>query len=133
MGKIVKFLFIGGAATLLQFFLLAIFVELNWLSETPASALSYALSAVFNYVANYYFTFASTHSHKQTFPKFVTTAILGVAINTALFKIALTFLENHALFDSDLLESAYLFAQLFATLVTLIVNFLLHKFWIYRR
>ena len=133
MGKIIKFLFIGGAATLLQFFLLAIFVELNWLAETPASALSYALSAVFNYLANYYLTFASTHSHTQTFPKFIVTVIIGIAVNTALFKIALTFLQNHVLIDSNLLESAYLFAQLFATLVTLIVNFLLHKFWIYRR
>ena len=133
MGKIIKFLFIGGAATLLQFFLLTLFVELNWLSETPASALSYAISAVFNYLANYYLTFASTHSHSQTFPKFVVTAAIGVTLNTVLFKFALIILQNYIFVNSNLLETAYLFAQLFATLLTLIVNFLLHKFWIYRR
>ena len=133
MIKLIKFLMIGGAATLLQFFLLAVFVELHWLSATPASATSYAVSAIFNYLANYYFTFASTHNHSQTFPKFAVTAAIGVALNTALFKIALVSLQNYLLVNSNLLDSAYLFAQLFATLLTLIVNFLLHKFWIYRR
>ncbi len=133
MVKFVKFAFIGGAATLLQFFLLGLFVELGGLIPVVASAASYAISAIFNYLANYHLTFASTSSHKQTLPKFIATAALGLALSTLLFATFLYILESHLLVGTKLLNTAYLIAQLFATLITLVVNFLMHKLWIYRR
>ncbi|RYZ80220.1 MAG: hypothetical protein EOO68_37665, partial [Moraxellaceae bacterium] len=80
-----------------------------------------------------YFTFGSNANHKQTLPKFVVTVAIGMALSTALFAIFYWFLTNFLLINTNLLPSAYLIAQLFATLLTLIVNFLMHKFWIYRR
>jgi putative flippase GtrA len=133
MGRFIKFVFIGGAATLLQFFLLWLFIEMGWLAPAVASAASYACSSVFNYLANFYFTFTSKQSHSHTLPKFVVTAAVGVALNTALFAFFLFLLNNYLLTSTNLLNAAYLIAQLFATLLTLIVNFLMHKFWIYRR
>lgn len=133
MIKFVKFAFIGGAATLLQFFLLGLFVELGGLIPVVASAVSYAVSAIFNYLANYYLTFASNTSHKQTLPKFIVTVILGLALSTSLFAIFLYVLENHLLLGTKLFETAYLIAQLFATLATLVANFLMHKLWIYKK
>jgi len=132
MVKLFKFVVIGGAATLLQFFLLWALVKAGALTPTLASAVSYALSSIFNYLANYHFTFASNKNHKQTLPKFVVTVCIGMALNTTLYAVAL-FLLQQILKDSiNLLPMAYLIAQLFATLLTLIVNFILHKFWIYR-
>ena len=133
MVKFIKFVFIGGAATLLQFFLLGLFVEIFDLGPVIASAVSYSVSAIFNYLANYYLTFASTTTHKQTLPKFIVTVTLGLALSTSLFVMFLYILESHLLVGTKLLETAYLIAQLFATLITLVVNFLMHKFWIYRR
>jgi putative flippase GtrA len=133
MVKFIKFVLIGGAATLLQFFLLGLFVEVFGLAPVIASAVSYAVSAIFNYLANYYLTFASTTSHKQTLPKFIVTAVLGLALSTSLFAMFLYSLETHLLLGTKLLATAYLIAQLFATLITLVINFLMHKFWIYRR
>jgi putative flippase GtrA len=132
MVKFIKFAVIGGAATLLQFFLLGLFVELGGLIPVVASAVSYALSAIANYLANYHLTFASHASHSQTLPKFIVTAALGLALSTSLFAAFLYVLENYLLTGTQLLETAYLIAQLFATLITLAVNFLMHKFWIYR-
>jgi putative flippase GtrA len=132
MVKFIKFAVIGGAATLLQFFLLGLFVELGGLTPVVASAASYALSAIANYLANYHLTFASHASHRQTLPKFIVTAALGLVLSTSLFAAFLYVLENHLLAGTQLLETAYLIAQLFATLITLAVNFLMHKFWIYR-
>jgi len=133
MGRLIKFVFIGGAATLLQFFLLWLFIEMGWLAPAVASAASYACSSIFNYLANFYFTFTSKQSHSHTLPKFVVTAGVGVALNTALFTFFLFLLNNYLLTGTNLLKAAYLIAQLFATLLTLIVNYLMHKFWIYRR
>jgi putative flippase GtrA len=133
MVKFVKFAFIGGAATLLQFFLLGLFVELGGLIPVVASGASYVVSAVFNYLANYYLTFASNTSHKQTLPKFIVTVALGLALSTSLFAIFLYVLENYLLLGTKLFETAYLIAQLFATLITLVANFLMHKLWIYKK
>ena len=132
MIKLIKFVVIGGAATLLQFFLLGIFVEVFSLAPITASAASYVVSAIFNYLANYHLTFASNTSHKQTLPKFIVAVAVGLALSTSLFAIFLYILEKHFLQGTKLLETAYLIAQLFATLLTLIVNFLMHKFWIYK-
>jgi putative flippase GtrA len=133
MVKFVKFAFIGGAATLLQFFLLGLFVELGGLLPVVASGASYVVSAIFNYLANYYLTFASNTSHKQTLPKFIVTVALGLALSTSLFAIFLYALENYLLLGTKLFETAYLIAQLFATLITLVANFLMHKLWIYKK
>jgi len=132
MVKFIKFAVIGGAATLLQFFLLGLFVEFGGLIPVVASAASYALSAIANYLANYHLTFASNTSHKHTLPKFIVTAALGLALSTSLFAAFLYVLENHLLAGTQLVNSAYLIAQLFATLLTLIMNYLMHKLWIYR-
>lgn len=116
-----KFALIGGFATLLQYLLLIVFVEWLSVSEVLSSALAYASSAVFNYLANYHLTFKSQAQHMQTFPKFVALAASALVINTLLF------------FVVHRLGAHYLIAQLVATLVTLIINFLAHKLWIYRK
>ncbi len=116
----IRFLIAGGAATLLQLGLLMLFVELELLAPVISSALSYSISAVFNYLLNYYLTFASTKAHVETFPKFLMVAGVGVVCNTATFA-ALLYLGCN-----------YFIAQCLAIVVTLLLNFTLHKYWIYR-
>lgn len=116
-----KFALIGGLATLLQYLLLVVFVEWLGAPEVLSSALAYAGSAVFNYLANYHLTFKSQADHRSTFPKFVILVIAALIINTLVFFLA------HSL------GAHYLIAQIVATLVTLVINFLVHKLWIYRK
>lgn len=120
LNHLIRFVLVGGSATLLQFLLLFIFVELFHLHAVVSSATSFALSAVFNYLMNYYFTFNSAKSHMETASKFTLVAGLGLAINSASFALLLPLLPH------------YLLAQTGATLITLCVNFILHKTWIYR-
>ena len=117
--RFIRFSAVGAIATLVQFVLLYLFVEFNLLDEIPASALSFVISAVCNYLMNYYITFGSSESHAQAFPKFVGVAVFGLMLNVTLFSLFLLFVH-------------YLVAQLFATLITLCTNFILHKYWIYR-
>lgn len=120
LNHLVRFVMVGGSATLLQFVLLFLFVEYAHLNEILASALSFSLSAIYNYLMNYYFTFASEKSHIETATKFMLVATLGLAINSSTFALFLS------------LGLYYLLAQGGATIITLLVNFLLHKIWIYR-
>ncbi|HWV14375.1 MAG TPA: GtrA family protein [Cellvibrio sp.] len=120
MNHFIKFLGIGGLSTLLQFALLALLVEFNLAPEVIASALSYFLSSIFNYLANYYLTFSSNSSHSKTLPKFAVTVGLGLTVSTLLFAVFFKLLGN------------YLLAQVLATGITLCLNFLAHKLWIYK-
>jgi len=120
MKHFIKFIGIGGISTLLQFALLALLVESKLVPAVTASALSYFLSSIFNYMANYRFTFTSNSSHRQTLPKFAVTVCLGLTVSTLLFAVFFKVFGN------------YMLAQFLATGITVCLNFLAHKLWIYK-
>jgi putative flippase GtrA len=115
-----RFAIIGGAATGLQYLLLILLAELTPLAPVACSAIAFSVSALFNYLANYYVTFQSSKRHLETLSRFIVTALIGLSINTGVFYLAEHLLPH------------YLWSQCVATLVTLISNFLLHKYWIYQ-
>ncbi len=129
MKRFALFLGIGGFCTLLQFLLLIIFVESQLLPEVYASAAGYALSSLVNYWANYHYTFKSTSRHKDTFPKFVVAVAIGLSTNTALFAAFLFIFENYLPLPW---VQPYWIAQVLATGITVVLNFLVNKIWIYR-
>jgi putative flippase GtrA len=129
MIRFAKFVGIGGLSTLIQFLLLMLFVELSLLNKVVASATAYALSSIFNYWANYKFTFASNANHRETLPKFVAAVALGLSTNTLLYACFLYLLDHIILIN---MSKNYLIAQFFATGITVVLNFMVHKFWIYR-
>ncbi len=118
--QFLMFVLVGGSSTLLQLVLLVVFIEWLVVGKVLASAAGYLLSAVYNYFLNYHLTFASAQSHRQALPKFIAVVCIGVIVNTLAFAIMLNI-------------TPYVVAQLVAVGATLVVNFLLHKFWIYRR
>ena len=118
--QFVRFLLVGGTATALQYLFLVLLVELTSTAKVVCSAIAFGLSAVYNYLANYYFTFQATQKHSESSVKFAVVVAIGLALNTLVFYVA------------DAVLPHYLLAQIVATAATLISNFLLHKFWIYR-
>ncbi len=144
MTHFIKYLGIGSISTLIQVLLLALLVKYQLTTdiivstsgyavlsafqptsfkiaaEVFASALSYFLSSIFNYLANYHFTFSSNSSHAKILPKFVAAVSVGLATNTLLFALFFEILKH------------YLVAQFLATGITLFLNFLVHKLWIYK-
>jgi putative flippase GtrA len=127
MIKLLKYIGIGGISTLIQFGLLTLLVECYLTPEVIASAASYALSSIFNYLANYRFTFGSNLSHLKTLPKFVLAVCIGLSVNTLLFSIFL-----NIPYSNELGQYKYLVAQFMATSITVLLNYLIHKFWIYK-
>ena len=119
--QFLRFLGVGGSATLLMYALLAIQVELlNW-PAVLSSTLAYCLSAVFNYWANYHFTFASEAGHRHALPRFAAIATCGLAINAAIMQLLVHTMAWH-----------YLLAQISATLAVLLWNFFANRHWTYR-
>ena len=118
--QFIRFAGVGGMATALMYVLLVMQVEWLAMPAVAASALAYALSAVFNYIANYHFTFASQAPHQRALPRFALVAGIGLALNT-LIMYALT----------AVVSAHYLLAQILATLVVLIWNFVANRHWTY--
>ena len=129
MKRFALFVGIGGLSSLLQFILLILFIEAGVLSEVSASAAGYLLSSIFNYWANYHYTFKSTRSHWEAFPRFAVAVAIGLSANTLLFA-GFLFLFDHYI-PLPWIEH-YLVAQVLATGLTVILNFAIQKFWIYR-
>jgi putative flippase GtrA len=116
--KFLKFASVGGVATGFQYVLMILFIEGFHVVPLHASVLSYFVSSVFNYWANYHFTFSSSLSHKKTFPKFALVAGSGLILNAMVFHAAYTTLDG-----------LYLLAQVVATICVLLWNFAVNHFW----
>lgn len=120
-GSLGKFLIVGGLATAAQFAALFVLVELNLCRELVASGIGYGVGAVVNYLLNYYITFNSTQNHLATLPKFLAVVAFGLSVNTLVFYLA------------NLILPWYGLSQCVATGASLVANYLLHRFWIYRK
>lgn len=118
--QLLRFILVGGSATLLQFVLLHLFVTLNLMAALYATALSYVISAIFNYSASYFYTFGSQAEHANSIIKFICMNLVGLGINTTIFYIAETLVFNN-----------YLLSQLSATAFVFLSNYFLSKFWVF--
>ncbi len=117
--QLLRFLITGGLSTLVQYVLLIISIESLGIAKTTSSALAYGLAAIVNYVLNYHFTFEAKSPHKQTLVRFAYVVSIGLLLNTIAFYLAIQ------------MSSHYILAQCIGTGVTLIFNFIAHKYWTY--
>tara|TARA_Y100001933_G_scaffold216484_1_gene223636 strand:+ start:5929 stop:6318 length:390 start_codon:yes stop_codon:yes gene_type:complete len=119
--RFIKFLGVGGVATLIQYGILILLVEVFQASALVGSTIGYIVSGIFNYTLNYYFTFNSTARHAHAATRFVAVAIVGLALNSSLIFLL-----------TDLLAVFYIAAQIIATGAVVVWNFIAHKHWTYR-
>ena len=117
---LIRFAGVGAVATLLHYATLLMLVELLSLEPVLASTIGFATSAVFNYLGNYHFTFASDRPHAIALMKFVVVASIGLAVNTLGMYLLV-----------DFLALQYLLAQLISTAIVVVWNFYLNRRWTY--
>lgn len=119
--QFILFTAVGGIGTGGHYLTLVALVETGLLSAVPASVAGFTVGALINYVLNYRFTFRSTKSHHEAMSKFFSVAILGAIINTLLMHVGVNILHFY-----------YLVAQILATGLVLLFNFLINKLWTFR-
>ena len=116
--QFLNFAWVGTVATALQYLVLIVLVQFGDLKPALASSLGYAAGAGINYLLNYYYTFASERRHFQAMLKFLTVAVIGLAVNSLIVAVATEKLRLH-----------YLLAQVIATGVVLMWNFSANRLW----
>lgn len=117
LSRFLRFAAVGAVATAIQYGLLILLVRDCGVAPTAASTVGFALSAAANYLLNYHFTFHSNRPHGPAAAKFGLLAGTGLLINGAMM---------------HLLVAAgwhYLIAQVFATAVVLLWNFISNSLW----
>jgi putative flippase GtrA len=119
--RFVRFAAVGVVATCVQYALLILLVRFAGMGATLASSLGFVASAAANYLLNYRYTFRSRHPHGPAMLKFASLASVGLLLNAGLMRL--------------LTESAwnYLIAQVLATAVVLVWNFLGNSLWTFGR
>jgi len=114
---LLRFAIVGAVATGIQYAILIALVRGAVTGPTLGSSIGFVISAGANYALNYRFTFRSRRSHLPAILKFLALAGAGLLINAGLMRL-LTLLGWH-----------YLLAQLCATAVVLMWNFLGNSLW----
>jgi putative flippase GtrA len=120
-GQAARFLVVGAISTAIQYVVLVIAVELFDMRADVGSALGYLISAAVSYVANRRYTFRSDAPHKQAAFRFVVVLLVGLAMNT----LCMTLLAEHW-------GVPYIAAQVIATGIVTVWNFLGHALWSFR-
>lgn len=112
------FLCVGGFSTVIQYVTLWILVAHFSVDAVLSSAIGFLLSALVNYLLNYYLTFGSNVRHRSAIAKFYSIALVGLIINTVLMEILIVVITLH-----------YLGAQIIATVFVLFWNFYANRRW----
>jgi len=116
----IAFSLVGAIGTLAHYSVLYTLVEYHGFNPVNASGWGALAGLFINYLLNYSLTFKSQQQHLETFPKFAFIAILGMCLNLALMALLAPRLY-------------YLFAQIVATAMVLIWNFLANSVWTFQR
>ncbi|MDB6042979.1 MAG: hypothetical protein JWM63_1530 [Gammaproteobacteria bacterium] len=115
--RLVRFGAVGVVATGIQYVILVALVHGAGYGPTVASAIGFTVSASANYLLNYYFTFRSQRRHGPAVAKFVTLAGMGLIVNSVLMQVLVW------------AGWYYMLAQVCATGVVLLWNFLGNSLW----
>ncbi|MFA5938567.1 MAG: GtrA family protein [Sinimarinibacterium sp.] len=119
--RFVRFLLVGGFATVLMYVLLIIGTEILGIAPVISSILAYVLSALANYALNHRYTFRSTQAHRVALIRFAIVSGCGLLLNTAIMYVG-----------TELYSWHYLIAQVLATICVLFWNFLGSQLWTFR-
>jgi putative flippase GtrA len=118
IGRISRFLVVGGTATAVQYIVLVACVRALSLAPVVASAIGFALSSVLNYYLNYRLTFRSSRAHVSALPRFLLIAGIGLIANS----VAMWLLTKSA-------HLGYLLSQVLTTALVLVWNYTANRKW----
>ena len=119
--QFVTFTCVGAVGTIAHYVTLVLLVRIASFDPILASGIGFVIGAVINYFLNYRYTFHSSVPHRKGLTMFFTVAAVGIGFNTLAIGVLIRWFSVH-----------YLLAQLCATGVVLLWNFVGNRFWTFR-
>ena len=119
--QVISFAGIGLIATLLQYLILILLVQLFSIKPVYASTIGYFSSALLSYYLNYVFTFSSSAKHHIAVTKFFVVVAIGMSLNAVMMYLL-----------TEKLSVFYIVAQVMTTGVVFIWNFIGSRLWAFK-
>jgi putative flippase GtrA len=116
--QFIQFALVGCAAALGHYGALIMLSEWAGVSPVPASGTGFVIGAAISYALNYQFVFRSDKDHAPTAVKFLTVAIIGLGLNSAIIALLTEGADLH-----------YLPAQVTATILVMVWSYLGNRCW----
>jgi putative flippase GtrA len=121
INRLCRYFLIGGFGTVLYISIVTVLVEFVELDPTLSSFGAFLCSIVAAYIPNHYWVYESTRNHSYCFPRFVTVSGAGLLISTGIMY-----------FTVNILDSSYMWGELFVTIVIPLNNYLLNSYWTFK-
>lgn len=121
MRHFIRYAFVGAFATVTQYSLLILCVELGEWPAFAASGFGAAVGAQVAYAGNRWFTFEHRGDLLDSWLRFQATAMVGVLLGMAIVGAAVR------------LGIHYLIAQVIATLLSMAITFAINRAWTFRQ
>ena len=120
--QFVRFLIVGGGATAVQYLVFWAGMQVQHaVSVVVVSSGAYLVGSLVSYALNYTFTFGSDAPHRRVMPKFYAMVLAGWLLNTSLMALMVGMLRINAWA-----------AQVAATAICLLVNFLVSRHFVFK-
>ena len=119
--QIIKFVIVGGIATIIDFVVLIILKEIFGMKPVFANIISFTVSVIYNYIASikWVFDVDKDQNKKKQFIIFVVLSIIGLGINTIIIWLC-----------DDVLGIYYLIGKILATGIVMVFNFITRKIFL---
>lgn len=117
-GRARRFLFAGGLASALHWFVMAALMGAG-VGAHLATALGALAGALFNYLLQFRFTYRARASHRRALPAYLLTCVVAWLLNSLLFWLFFRIADRP------------LPAQLLATSGVAAVNYLIYTRWVF--
>lgn len=119
--QIIKFVIVGGIATVIDFIFLYIFKEFVGLHELVANTLSFTISVTYNYIASvkWVFDVNKEKDSKKQFIIFIIFSVLGLLLSNFIMWISIDKFGIH-----------YLIGKVIATGIVMVFNFITRKIFL---
>ena len=119
--QIIKFIIVGGIATVIDYVLFFILHELLGINTIISNIISFTVSVIYNYIASVKWVFEVDESKdkKQQFIIFIVFSILGLLINTGIVYLC-----------TDIIKLYSLIGKVIATSIVMIFNFITRKIFL---
>lgn len=120
MRVLIRYLISGGTAALCHFSVLILLVEFTTVNATLATMIGFCLAVLVNYTMQFHWTFELSGPHSRILTRYVITTFAMLGVNTIIFWML-----------NAKLDIMYVLAQVIATGVVTIMNFLINKHFIF--
>ncbi|MCI6272267.1 MAG: GtrA family protein [Erysipelotrichaceae bacterium] len=120
--QIIKFVFVGGTAFLIDYYLLLFLTNTMNIHYVVSNVISFCVSVIYNYILSAFWVFEmdKNKSKTQTFVVFIVLSVIGLLINTVVVFL---------LYDATKIFALSI-SKIIATAIVMVYNFVSRKIFL---